>query len=91
MLRAVLPLLVMIGLTNGANAQTVSRIAFTAQVSTQISVKPAKYANYNQIFAMNPDGSGVVQLTSATANLVGPKSGRRTRNTSPLFAPIISW
>lgn len=68
---AVLPLLVFAS-TNGALAQT-ARIAFSEQVSTQVSVKPAKYANYNQIFSMNPDGSGVVQLTSIAASSGGPK------------------
>src|ERR1017187_9706105 len=68
---AVLPLLVFAS-TNGAMAQT-ERIAFTAPASVQTSVKPAKYATYNQIFSMNPDGSGVVQLTSAAASSGGPK------------------
>jgi Tol biopolymer transport system component len=68
---AVLPVLVFTS-TNGALAQT-ARIAFTAPASIQTSVKPAKYATYNQIFSMNPDGSGVVQLTSAAANSQGPK------------------
>ena len=68
---AVLPLLVFAS-TNGALAQT-ARIAFSAPASVQTSVKPAKYATYNQIFSMNPDGSGVEQLTSAAANSEAPK------------------
>src|ERR1019366_1622786 len=68
---AVLPLLVFAS-TNGALAQT-ARIAFSAPASVQTSVKPAKYATYHQIFSMNPDGSGVVQLTSAAASWGGPK------------------
>jgi Tol biopolymer transport system component len=69
---AVLTLLVVSALTTSANAQT-ARIAFTAPASVQTSIKPAKYATYNQIFSMNPDGSGVVQLTSAAASSGGPK------------------
>jgi Tol biopolymer transport system component len=69
---AVLPLLVFAS-TNGALAQTALRIAFTAPVSVQTSVRPAKYATYDQIFSMNPDGSGVEQLTSAAAISEGPK------------------
>jgi Tol biopolymer transport system component len=53
---------------NGALAQSTARIVFTAPVSIQISTKPARYTTYDQIFAMNPDGSGVTQLTSAAAN-----------------------
>jgi Tol biopolymer transport system component len=68
---AVLPLLVFAS-TNSALAQT-ARIAFSAPASVQTSVKPAKYATYNQIFSMNPNGSGVVQLTSAAANSGAPK------------------
>jgi TolB protein len=68
---AVLPLLVFAS-TNDALAQT-ARIAFTALASVQTKVKPAKYATYDQIFSMNPDGSRVVQLTGAAANSQGPK------------------
>lgn len=68
---AVLSLLVFAS-ANGAMAQT-ARIAFSAPASVQTSVKPAKYATYNQIFSMNPAGSGVVQLTSAAASSAGPK------------------
>ena len=72
---AVLSLLVFAS-ANGAMAQT-ARIVFIAPVAVRVqtSVKPARYAtyDYDQIFSMNPDGSGVVQLTSATANSVGPK------------------
>ena len=71
LLGAVLPLLVFAS-TNGALAQT-ARIAFSAPASVQTSIRPPKYATYNQIFSMNPDGSGVVQLTSATASSGGPK------------------
>jgi hypothetical protein len=74
--------------TPPVEAQTVSRIAFHALVTVQTKGKPA--ASYQQIFSMNPDGSGVLQLTSATANS-GGRSGRRASNTSPSFAPIISW
>jgi Tol biopolymer transport system component len=89
MFGAVLSLLVFAS-TNGALAQA-ARIAFTAPASVQTSVKPAKYSTYDQIFSMNPDGSGVVQLTSAAASSGGGRSGRWTSNTSPSFAPIISW
>jgi hypothetical protein len=69
MFGAVLSLLVFAS-TNGALAQA-ARIAFTAPASVQTSVKPAKYSTYDQIFSMNPDGSGVVQLTSAAASSGG--------------------
>src|SRR6185437_4422611 len=69
---AISPLLVFAS-TNGANAQTVARIAFVAPASVQTSMRPAKYATYNQIFSMNPDGSGVVQLTSIATLLDDPK------------------
>jgi Tol biopolymer transport system component len=68
---AVLPLFVITS-GNSAMAQT-ARIAFTAPASVQTSIRPAKYATYNQIFSMNSDGSEVVQLTSAAANSGGPK------------------
>jgi TolB protein len=70
---AVLTLLVISALSRGSAVAQTARIAFTAPASVQTSVKPAKYATYNQIFSMNPDGSGVVELTSATANSGGPK------------------
>ena len=67
---AVIPLLVFAS-TTGAMAQT-GRIVFAApaKVTVQTSVKPPKYttATYDEIFSMNPDGSGVTQLTSAAAN-----------------------
>src|SRR5438105_186803 len=64
---AVLPLLVAFGSTPSAKAQTVSRIAFHAAVTIQ-----KKHLTYSQIFSMNPDGSGVVQLTSANAMSYSP-------------------
>jgi Tol biopolymer transport system component len=72
LLRAVLPLLVLAS-ANGAMAQT-TRIVFAAPVTiTTKSGHKSITATYNQIFSMNPDGSGVVQLTSAAASSGGPK------------------
>ncbi len=69
---AVLPLLLFAS-TTGAMAQT-ARIAFAAPVTvTTKSGHKTTTATYDQIFSMNPDGSGVVQLTSAAANSLGPK------------------
>ena len=70
---AVLPLLVIFGLTNAAMAQTTARIAFNASVTVQTSVKPPRSATYSQIFSMNPNGGGVAQLTSASANALAPR------------------
>ena len=69
---AFLPLLVMFAFATSAVAQTAARIVFSARVSTLISPKPARYASYTQIFSMNPDGSGVTQLTSGTVNSDNP-------------------
>lgn len=69
---AVLPLLIVFGPSTGAVAQTEARIVFSAPASTLISAKPPKYAAYTQIFSMNPDGSGVTQLTSSVANSDNP-------------------
>src|SRR5260221_11988123 len=52
--------LVVFGSTNRAESQTVPRIAFQAPVAGN------RRTSYNQIFSMNPDGSGRVQLTSVS-------------------------
>jgi TolB protein len=57
-------------LSSGAQAQTVSRIAYSALV--QPVVKGKSQPGYQQIFSMNPDGSGVAQLTSASASAMNP-------------------
>jgi len=64
---AALPALLALGTMHDARAQTVPRIVFQAPVTVN------RKATYSQIFAMNPDGSGVVQLTSANANSYGPR------------------
>ena len=72
MFGAILPLLLFAS-TTGAMAQT-ARIVFAApETVTTKSGHKSITATYNQIFSMNPDGSGVVQLTSAAANSEGPK------------------
>lgn len=50
------------------SAQTDSRIAFQASVT----VKTPKPVTANQIFSMNPDGTGVAQLTSGGAHAMNP-------------------
>jgi TolB protein len=62
---AALPLLLFAS-TNGAMAQT-ARIAFNAPGTVK-----GQSSSCLQIFSMNPDGSGVVQLTSANANSYAP-------------------
>ena len=59
-------------LTASALAQSAARIAFSAPVSTLISTKPTRYTTYTQIFSMNPDGSGVTQLTSGAVDSDNP-------------------
>lgn len=49
----------------GAVAQT-ARIAFQANVTR-------KSTSYSQIFSMNPDGGGLMQLTSTSANSYSPR------------------
>jgi TolB protein len=66
LLGAALPALLALGTIHSATAQTVSRIVFQAPVTVNSKT------TYSQIFAMNPDGSGVVQLTSANANSYAP-------------------
>ena len=68
LLGAVLSLLVTFGLTHSAAAQTTARIAFQERVT----VKTPKPVTVSQIFSMNPDGSGVAQLTSASASAFNP-------------------
>lgn len=58
------------GLTTGP-AQTVARIVFQAPVT--VTTSPKRTTSYNQIFSMNPDGSGVVQLTGTSTNSTGPR------------------
>jgi TolB protein len=65
LLGAALPLLLFAS-TNGAMAQT-SLIAFNAPGTIK-----GQSSSYLQIFSMKPDGSGVVQLTSANANASAP-------------------
>ena len=67
LLGAALPALLALGTIDSATAQTVSRIAFQAPVTVN------RQGTYYQIFSMKPDGSGVVQLTSASANASGPR------------------
>jgi Tol biopolymer transport system component len=62
---AALPLLLFAS-TNSAMAQT-ARIAFNAPGTVN-----GHSSSYVQIFSMNPDGSGVVQLTSANAGSYAP-------------------
>lgn len=59
------------GLTTGP-AQTVARIVFQAPVTVTTST-PKRTTSYNQIFSMEPDGSGVVQLTGTSTNSSGPR------------------
>jgi TolB protein len=66
LLGAALPALLALGTMHDAKAQTVSRIVFQAPVTVNGKT------TYSQIFAMNPDGRGVVQLTSANANSCAP-------------------
>lgn len=66
LLGAVLSLLVTFGLTQKAAAQT-ARIAFSAPVTVHKT-----HQTCSQIFSMNPDGSGVTQLTSTSANSYYP-------------------
>jgi len=68
LLGAALPALLAFGTMHSATAQTVSRIVFQAPGT----VKHGR-TTYSQIFSMNPDGSGVVQLTSANANSYSPR------------------
>lgn len=67
-LRAVLPLLLASGAVTSTMAQAVSRIAFTANVT----VKTPKPVTSNQIFSMSSDGTGVAQLTKASASAFHP-------------------
>jgi Tol biopolymer transport system component len=67
LLGAALPALLALGTIHSATAQTVSRIVFQAPVTVN------RQGTYSQIFSMNPDGSGVVQLTSANASACGPR------------------
>ncbi len=59
----------LLALTYGTNAmaQTAARIVFQAPVAV------SKRTSYNQIFSMNADGSGVVQLTTSTNNTIDPR------------------
>lgn len=59
--------LALLGSTNRAESQTVPRIAFQAPVAVD------RRTSYSQIFSMNPDGSGKVQLTSASASAPAPR------------------
>ncbi|HEY3863979.1 MAG TPA: hypothetical protein VGO59_19050 [Verrucomicrobiae bacterium] len=68
---AFLPLLVMFAFATSVVAQT-ARIVYSEPANTLISAKPARYATYTQIFSMNPDGSGVTQLTSGAVNSDNP-------------------
>jgi Tol biopolymer transport system component len=54
-----------------APAQTVARIVFEAPVTVQTSKHSS--TTYGQILSMNPDGSGVVQLTRTSATSQRPK------------------
>jgi Tol biopolymer transport system component len=64
--------LMSLGSTHHAGAQT-ARIVFQAPVTfNKPAPKPATY-RYQEIFSMNPDGSGVVQLTSTATNSTGPR------------------
>lgn len=77
LLGAALPALLAFGTIHSATAQTVSHIVFEAEVTTPVTVTKGhsshtSYTTYNQIFSMNPDGSDVVQLTSANASALGP-------------------
>src|ERR1017187_2954838 len=54
-----------------APAQTVARIVFEAPVTVQTS--KCSSTTYDQILSMNPDGSGVVQLTRTSATSQRPK------------------
>jgi Tol biopolymer transport system component len=67
---AICGLIVATTLSNDAQAQTVSRIAFSALVQpvTKGKAPPA----YQQIFSINPDGTSSAQLTSASANSLNP-------------------
>lgn len=65
--------LAVLAITNssvGAHAQATARIAFQALVTVK-SKGPS--ASYNQIFSMNPDGTGVTQLTSAATQSTEPR------------------
>lgn len=68
LLGAVLSLLVTFGLTHSAAAQSTARIAFQERVT----VKTPKPVTSYQIFSMNSDGTGVAQLTSASAGALNP-------------------
>ncbi len=52
---------------NGAMGQTAVRIAFSDSVAVN------HRTGYQQIFSMNPDGSGVVQLTAQTSSAYAPR------------------
>jgi Tol biopolymer transport system component len=72
LLGAVLSLLVTLGLTHSAAAQT--RIVFQAPVTVNTSQNGHKpsYVTYDQIFSMNEDRTDLVQLTSANASSYFP-------------------
>ena len=66
LLGAALPALLAFGAIHSATAQT--RIVFQEWVTAKVK----KPTSYWQIFSMNPDGSDVVQLTSANASAYCP-------------------
>jgi Tol biopolymer transport system component len=67
---AVLSVLITLGMTITPNAQLLpERIAFHASVTAKSG---GKLVATSQVFSMNPDGSGVAQLTSSTAGARNP-------------------
>jgi len=67
LLGAGLGLLVTLGLTQNAAAQSNGRIVFTAPVTIHKT-----HETYDQVFSMNSDGSGVTQLTDASGACLYP-------------------
>lgn len=67
--RAALSLLVAFALSTSAALAQTARIAYIAPVTVKL---PGGSKTYNQIFTMNPDGSGAIQLTSSATNSLNP-------------------
>ena len=63
----ILPVLLAFGSAERTKAQSVARIAFQANVAA------GQRTSYSQIFSMNPDGTGLIQLTSANASAFAPR------------------
>src|SRR5579871_2901050 len=66
-------LMLLSALTQYTAAAQTARIVFQAPVTfNKPPPKPATYT-YQEIFSINPDGSGLAQLTTVAATAVGPR------------------